>query len=196
MVPAPTEAWAPAAPTAIEEGAESVEAAPDGEVAAEEERAPVEDDLARWRRERDRSRAIRVVETALGAAAVLVAIVLFVGLRNQPAGDRASTTAAPETAASTQPGAAVGGGGTTTDYSPITLSAHAKELVGLIDDAGSVSDAQSMPLFAPARTSQGTKAGRRGSGRSSSMPTPTIPSCWSWRSRWMDALLSRSSARS
>jgi anti-sigma factor RsiW len=154
VVPAPTEAWAPAAPTAIEEGAEAAEVASDGESVAVEA-PPVEDDLTRRKRERDRSRAIRVAETALGAAAVLVAIVLFVGLRNQgPSADRAST-AAPQTTTSAPP-EAVGGAEAVTDYSPITLSAHAKELVGVINSSGSVSDAQSMPLYA--RQSSGPKS--------------------------------------
>ena len=150
VVPAPAEDWAPAAPTAIEGETEAAE--PAAAATAVEERAaegaPVEDDLTRRRRERDRSRAIRVVETALGAAAVLVAIVLFVGLRNQPAADRASTASAPETAASPQPGNDAGGAVRgPTDYTQITLSAHAKELVGVINGDQSLSDAQSMPAY-------------------------------------------------
>jgi hypothetical protein len=46
---------------------------------------PAEGERIRKRRERDRAWQLRVVQGALGAAAVLVAIVLFVGLRNPPA---------------------------------------------------------------------------------------------------------------
>jgi hypothetical protein len=46
---------------------------------------PGEGERVRKRRERDRALRLRLVQGALGAAAVLVAIVLFVGLRNPPA---------------------------------------------------------------------------------------------------------------
>jgi Putative zinc-finger len=111
---------APVGPTADTRRLAEVTAAgttPGGEPAAAAEGAsvtqmPAEGERVRKRRERDRAWQLRLVQGALGAAAVLVAIVLFVGLRNPPvstpqvardqAGDAGSAPEAPSTLESGQ----------------------------------------------------------------------------------------------
>jgi hypothetical protein len=159
----PAEEWAPQTAEAVEEESAVSEGA---EVPTP---SPVEDiDVARRRRQRDRSRALRMAEAALGAAAVLVAIVLFIGLRNQPADLRSAdgTAQAPESAQDAP---------VVTNYNELTLTAYAKDLVARINRSGSFTpeqgppatlggDASPAPAARPAQSSEGITCIRRATG--------------------------------
>jgi hypothetical protein len=80
---------------------------------------------SRRRRERDRAWQLRVVQGALGAAAVLVAIVLFVGLRTSPDVNVARDQA--ETAGGAPTGPAPAAGGPVRDFNVDSLEAYANQ---------------------------------------------------------------------
>jgi hypothetical protein len=151
----PTQEWAPQTPAAVEESAEL-------EAGAEPQPAGAVQDIevARRRRARDRSRALRVAEAALGAAAVLVAIVLFIGLRNQPTELRSAGGGSAESAQSpAQDAAAV------TDYTPVTLTAHAKDLAAQINSSGRFTASEALAGGpAPASSDEGVSCIQRATG--------------------------------
>ncbi|MFN2590006.1 MAG: zf-HC2 domain-containing protein [Actinomycetota bacterium] len=162
-----TQEWAPAAPGAVSDGVPPVEAPPSDGVEAPAGGPVVADtatdtatdstaetgqvtDLEAVRQRRDRSRALRLAEAALGAAAIIVAAVLFLGLRNESATD----LAARGEASSPQPAPLSG----VIDYTPITLTAHAKALAvqittsGALREAADASQSTSAPLESRGRT--------------------------------------------
>jgi hypothetical protein len=155
-----TEEWAPEAPLAegeldaatpalspadlqtvvVEEGGELK---PDQEATVTE--LPGEEERTRRKRDRDRAWQMRVAQAALGAAAILVAIVLFVGLRTESQ-NTGATAGAPLREGGASPSVPADRSfGAASSFNEATLTSYAQTLAAQIDDTGAVPDAVTTP---------------------------------------------------
>jgi hypothetical protein len=135
QVPEPA---APRGPDAAGEPGEAVQGATVTEL-------PGEEDRARRKRDRDRAWELRVAQAALGAAAILVAIVLFVGLRTEPESKLGGAAGSPPASFPSPSVPADNAFGAATAFNQARLKTYAQNLAAQIDATDAVRQATATP---------------------------------------------------
>jgi anti-sigma factor RsiW len=157
-----TQEWAPEAPGAPgDEASAGVVVAPgptpeEGPPSATVTEFPGEEERARRKRDRDRAWQLRVAQFALGGAAILVAIVLFIGLRNDTGPQGTAARSGQQAIPSPPPGAV--GEFAPTNFDETSLNNYAQTLVGQINQSKVVAHATATPAERDALASSGGTA--------------------------------------